>query len=73
MSQNPFRIPNPDEVRSEIFPSLLVRQCITLRPNLSQGREIPYDTYCPSTVLLKIKSPEGRAQFMDFILPQRFP
>ncbi|XP_017491784.1 PREDICTED: uncharacterized protein LOC108379928, partial [Rhagoletis zephyria] len=26
MSQNPFGMPNPDEVRSEIFPSLLVRQ-----------------------------------------------
>lgn len=48
MSQNPFRIPNPDEVGSEIFPSLLVRQCLTLRPDFSQGREIPYDTYCPS-------------------------
>lgn len=48
MSQNPFRIPSPDEVRSEIFSSLLVRQSITLRPDFSQGREIPYDLYCPS-------------------------
>lgn len=48
LSQNPFRIPSPDEVGSEIFPSLLVRQCLTLRPDFSQGREIPYDTYCPS-------------------------
>lgn len=47
MSQNPFRIQSPDEVGSEIFPSLLVRQSITIRQNFSQGREIPYDLYCP--------------------------
>lgn len=43
-----LHIPNPNEVRSAIFPSLLVRQWITLRPNFSQDREIPYDTYCCS-------------------------
>lgn len=46
ISQNPFHIPKPNEVGSESFPSLLLRQCIKLRPDISQGREIPYDTYC---------------------------
>ena len=48
MSQNPFRIPSPEEVGSEIFASSLVRQSITLRPDFSQGRGIPYDIYRPS-------------------------
>ncbi|GBP04546.1 hypothetical protein EVAR_3908_1 [Eumeta japonica] len=41
MSQNPFRVLSPDEVESEIFPSLLVPQFTTLRPDFSQDREIP--------------------------------
>lgn len=48
VSQRPFFIPSSEAMESEKFPSLLVRQSLTLRPNYSRTKEIPYDLYCPS-------------------------
>ncbi|KAJ8680344.1 hypothetical protein QAD02_016131 [Eretmocerus hayati] len=44
--QDPFSVPPPSDHSTKKFPSLLVRQSLTLRPFFPQTKELPYDYYC---------------------------
>ena len=46
--QGLLRIPAPEEHNQEKFPSLMVRQQLTLRPEYSRTKEVSYDLFCPT-------------------------
>ncbi|KAJ8678332.1 hypothetical protein QAD02_014119 [Eretmocerus hayati] len=48
LSRSPFKIPAPEGVTEEKFPPFFLSQSLSLRPNYSRAKEIPYDLYCRS-------------------------
>lgn len=48
INQDSFSTPSPSNYTFERYPSFLLRQASTLRPEYSQKKGIPYDHHCPS-------------------------